>query len=88
MDEFQRSFFLFRQNEWEDYKGHHENVIQGDLADPFYFDFISFCQYAIIAEKMKSGKLQFVEKVALHLVFYFSPRLRLPPPPFHELEIC
>jgi hypothetical protein len=29
MDEFQKDFFLFRQDEWE-----------GDLADPLYFDFI------------------------------------------------
>lgn len=40
MDEFQRDFFLFRQDEWEDYRGYHPTVMQGDLADPLYFDFI------------------------------------------------
>jgi len=63
MDEFQKSFFLFRQSEWEDYKSHHNVVVQGNLADPIYFDFISFCQYAVISNKMKTGQIQFVEKV-------------------------
>ena len=43
MDEFQKDFFLFRQDEWEDYKGYHPTVMQGDLADPLYFDFIRCC---------------------------------------------
>ena len=63
MDDFQKQFFLFRQSEWEDYKYHHDSVLQGDLADPVYFDFISFCQYAVIAKKMREGLTQFVEKV-------------------------
>ena len=63
MDEFQRTFFLFRQNEWEDYKSYHSNLMQGDLSDPVYFDFISYCQYAVIADKMRNGKQEFVEKV-------------------------
>ena len=40
----------------------HPNVLQGDLADPVYFDFISFAQFAVIDEKMKVGKFEFVEK--------------------------
>jgi hypothetical protein len=40
MDEFQKDFFLYRQSEWEDYRGYHPTVMQGDLADPLYFDFI------------------------------------------------
>ena len=40
-------------------------MIQGDLADPLYFDFISFCQYAVIANKMRRGKVDFIEKVAI-----------------------
>jgi hypothetical protein len=63
MDEFQRTFFLFRQNEWEQYKQYHQNVMQGALSDPVYFDFISYAQYAVISDKMKNGKLEFVEKV-------------------------
>ena len=56
---------MFRQSEWEDYKGHHSTVLQGDLADPLYFDFISFCQYVVIADKIRKGRDQFVEKVAM-----------------------
>lgn len=63
MDEFQRSFFLFRQSEWEIYRNDHPYVLQGDLADPVYFDFISFAQYVVISEAMKNGKYEFVEKV-------------------------
>lgn len=63
MDEFQRSFFLFRASEWEDYRQYHPTVMQGDLADPLYFDFISFAQYATIANKMRNGALEFVERI-------------------------
>ena len=63
MDEFQKSFFLYRQDEWNDYKSFHPNVLQGDLADPLYFDFISYVQYATIAKKCKEGLYNFVEKV-------------------------
>ena len=62
MDEFQRTFFLFRQNEWEDYRKYHPNVFQGDLSDPLYFDFISFAQYATAAEKFRTSRTEFVEK--------------------------
>ena len=63
MDEFQRTFFLFRQDEWEDYRNVHPNVMQGDLAEALYFDFISFAQYAVIADKMRRGMQIFEEKV-------------------------
>jgi hypothetical protein len=62
MDEFQRSFFLFRQSEWETYKAYHPTVMQGNLNDPQYFDFISFAQYAVISNCFKNGKSQFIEK--------------------------
>ncbi|KAJ1416693.1 hypothetical protein B484DRAFT_454224 [Ochromonadaceae sp. CCMP2298] len=62
MDEFQKDFFLFRQSEWQSYKDAHPLCLQGDLADPVYFDFISFAQYAVIAYKAKYGKWEFVEK--------------------------
>lgn len=62
MDEFQKAFFLFRQSEWEDYKNRHSNLMQGDLADANYFDFISFAQYATISEKCRNGLQEFVEK--------------------------
>ena len=63
MDEFQKDFFTFRQNEWEEYKQHHENMLQGDLSDPYYFDFISFCQSVVLAYTMRNGLQDFVEKV-------------------------
>lgn len=62
MDEFQKDFFLYRQNEWQDYKNEHPNIIQGNLADPLYFDFISFCQYAIISNSFRNAKVDFIEK--------------------------
>jgi len=50
MDQFQRDFFIIRQAEYEPYTkllgpGF---VQQGDLTNPFYFDFISFAQYVAI----------------------------------------
>jgi hypothetical protein len=63
MDIFQKVFFLFRQSEWEDYRNYHQYVMQGDLADPLYFDFISFCQYAVISDSMKKGMYDFTERV-------------------------
>ena len=68
MDDFQKSFFLFRQSEWEDYRNNHPSVMQGDLADSFYFDFISFAQYVVIADKLREPKQQFVEKV-IYIIF-------------------
>ena len=62
MDEFQKDFFLFRQNEWEEYKSNHPNILQGNLADPLYFDFISFAQYVVIANSFRKGKESFIEK--------------------------
>ncbi|KAG5188561.1 hypothetical protein JKP88DRAFT_262272 [Tribonema minus] len=63
MDGFQREFFLFRQGEWQDFQKQHPGILQGDLTDPNYFDFISFAQYATIAAGMRSAQLLFTEKV-------------------------
>ena len=54
MDQFQRDFFLLRQAEYEPYikilgPG---MVKQGFLTDPYYFDFISFAQYAVISRSV------------------------------------
>ena len=38
-------------------------VTQGDLADPAYFDFMSFCQYATIADGMRHGQMIFEELI-------------------------
>ena len=49
-DQFQRDFFLIRQAEYEQYvKDLGPGIVQqGYLTDPYYFDFISFAQYATI----------------------------------------
>ena len=60
MDEFQKSQFLFRQTEWDLYRNEVQ-VQQGELTDPNYFDFISFVQYASIADTMRRGKIIFEE---------------------------
>ena len=50
MDQFQRDFFLIRLGEYEKYtKDLGAGMVQqGDLTDPYYFDFISFAQYKTI----------------------------------------
>lgn len=50
MDQFQRDFFLIRSAEYEPYVSELGPglVSQGDLTDPYYFDFISFAQYLTI----------------------------------------
>lgn len=63
MDAFQKNFFLYRQSEWEGYRDYHPTVLQGDLADPVYFDFISFCQYVTLGYSMQHAAQEFVEKV-------------------------
>ena len=46
-DQFQRDFFLIRRSDYEPYVNAlgPGMVHQGDLTDPYYFDFISFAQY-------------------------------------------
>jgi hypothetical protein len=65
MDQFQRSFFLRRQDEWQPYLAVVDGMTprQGDLQDPSYFDFISFSQYATLADEMRKGQLDYVELV-------------------------
>ena len=50
MDQFQRDFFFIRQAEYLPYTNAlgPGMVKQGELTDPYYFDFISFAQYATI----------------------------------------
>ncbi|KAL3923519.1 MAG: hypothetical protein SGILL_001609 [Bacillariaceae sp.] len=54
MDQFQRDFFLIRSSEYLDYtKALGDGMVQqGDLTDPFYFDFISFAQYQTINREL------------------------------------
>jgi hypothetical protein len=50
MDQFQKDFFFIRSAEYLNYVNHLGPglVKQGELSDPYYFDFISFAQYATI----------------------------------------
>jgi hypothetical protein len=54
MDQFQRDFFLIRSSEYQDYtKALGDGMVQqGDLTDPYYFDFISFVQYRTINREL------------------------------------
>jgi hypothetical protein len=54
MDQFQRDFFLIRSSEYQDYtKSLGDGMVQqGDLTDPYYFDFISFAQYRAINREL------------------------------------
>ena len=65
MDQFQKEFFFIRQSEWEEYYNFFPKLglIQGDLTDPKYFDFISYAQYLTLDKEMKNGKQVFEELV-------------------------
>lgn len=63
-DIFQKNQFLFRQNEWELWRKDHPNCIQGDLASPEYFDFISWVQFSTLTFCMKEASTEpFIEVV-------------------------
>ena len=57
MDQFQRDFFLLRQSEYQPYIDQVGPGIvqQGFLTDPYYFDFISFAQYATISREINQN---------------------------------
>ncbi len=64
MDQFQKDFFLIRQAEYLSYVNElgPGMVKQGDLTDPFYFDFISFAQYATINRDVSDPSVVFEEQ--------------------------
>lgn len=64
MDQFQKDFFLIRQAEYKYYADSlgAGAMQQGDLADPNYFDFISFAQYATISREIISPPVVFEEQ--------------------------
>ena len=63
MDQFQKDFFLFRQNEWDRYREELPGVQQGMLSDPAYFDFISYAQYATLTSEFKDARQVFEELI-------------------------
>ena len=64
MDQFQKDFFLVRQAEYSFYADAlgAGAMQQGDLADPNYFDFISFAQYATISREIINPPAVFEEQ--------------------------
>ena len=64
MDQFQRDFFFIRQAEYQPYiEQLGPGVVQqGMLTDPYYFDFISFAQYATIAREISESPLSIFEE--------------------------
>jgi hypothetical protein len=64
MDQFQRDFFLVRQAEYKTYADSlgPGAMQQGDLADPNYFDFISFAQYSAISREIVDPQSVFEEQ--------------------------
>ena len=64
MDQFQKDFFLIRQAEYKYYSDSLGAGVmqQGDLADPNYFDFISFAQYATLAREIVNPPYVFEEQ--------------------------
>lgn len=64
MDQFQRDFFLIRQAEYKPYADSlgAGAMVQGDLADPNYFDFISFAQYATVSREVANPASVFEEQ--------------------------
>lgn len=65
MDQFQRQFFLLRQDEWNLYREAASKqglpLTQGQLTEPNYFDFISFAQYKTINACLRDPKVVFEE---------------------------
>jgi hypothetical protein len=59
MDQFQRDFFLIRVSEYQTYTRNLGDgmVQQGDLTDPYYFDFISYAQYKTINREITNDPL-------------------------------
>lgn len=64
MDQFQRDFFLIRQNEYQPYINQLGPglVTQGDLKDPYYFDFISYAQYLTVDRDIRDPPVLFEEQ--------------------------
>jgi len=60
MNQFQKDFFLLRQDEWEKYIKEND-VQQGDLTNALYFDFISAAQFASITQSIQGAKQIFEE---------------------------
>jgi hypothetical protein len=63
MQDFQRSFWLYRQSRWEPLMIQYSPITikQGELSDPNYFDFISAMQFSTVTTLMAKGKQTFKE---------------------------
>jgi len=69
MQQFQRDFFLIRQAEYKPYSEYlgAGAMMQGDLTDPNYFDFISFAQYNTIVRELVDPPLIFTEQIPVEV---------------------
>jgi len=65
MDVFQATSWKFRASEWEPYKYLYEplRIEQGAIADPLYFDFVTFVQTATIGRAIPKSTSVFEERV-------------------------
>ena len=56
MDVFQKDFFMFRTSEYSDYLDALQGapMMQGDLRDIKYLDFISFAQHDTISSEVRT----------------------------------
>ncbi|MEW5298480.1 MAG: hypothetical protein WDW36_001598 [Sanguina aurantia] len=63
MEKFQKLFWKLRASEQPSYTLQYAPLAPkiGDLSDPLYFDFISYCQFATISQEMPNGALLFQE---------------------------
>lgn len=77
MDQFQRDFFIFRQAEYETYQKElgpgmiyqgpnrkNPDIMCPCISDPYYFDFLSFAQYATINREITKDPLLIFEERA------------------------
>jgi len=67
MAQFQRDFFLLRQADWESYKFSLKNrfIIQGDLTNKDYFEFISYVQFIEINRALSAPETLIEEEVVV-----------------------
>lgn len=62
MQDFQVKFFEIRQREWETFSQDNMPIVQGDLTDTKYFDFISFAQMLTVHEVIRKPLSIFEER--------------------------
>ena len=59
MNQLERDMYLVRTAEYEPYRNLVEAVKQGDLTDPYYFDYMSLVQYLTINRALKNPQTEY-----------------------------